>query len=107
MGLLAAALLAQLPGGWPLALVVALVPGVATLLRRSASLHPILIAAVLIPVSTYLAAAAGSGSFTLPFGHILDLCAALAIGATLTVLAYAPTQRERLGPRGRAGFRLR
>lgn len=107
MGLLAGAVLARLPGGLLLGAVVALTPLAAMLLRRSVSFHPILVAGVLIPVATYLAAVAGSGSFTLPFRHPLDLCAALLIGATLSVLAYAPTQRERLGPRGRAGFRIR
>lgn len=106
-GILAGALLAKLPGGFPLGAVVALAPAVAALVRRAVPVHPMLAAIVLIPAFSYLAAAAGSGSLALPFSHPLDLCAALAIGATLSVLAYAPIQRERLGPRGRAGFRLR
>lgn len=106
-GILAGAFLARLPGGLLLGVAVALAPPVAVLVRKAARFHPLLVAAVLIPVATYLAAAAGSGSFTAPFRHPLDLCAALAVGATLSILAYAPTQRERLGPRGRAGFRLR
>ncbi len=107
IGLLAGALMMRFPNGALLGLVVAAAPAAAALLRRYTSVHPGLVAAVCVPLATYLASAAGSGSFALPFGHLLDLCAAVAIGATLSVLAYAPTQREQLGPRGRTGFRIR
>lgn len=107
LGLLAGAVLMRLPDSGLLGLFTALVPVVAFLVRRGARLHPILVATALIPISAYLAAVAGSGSFGLPLRHIPDICAGIVIGATLSVLAYAPTQREQLGPRGRAGFRIR
>lgn len=101
-GILAGAVLAWLPGTLPLAAVTALLPVLVTLVRGSLPMRTAGFAVVTIPVATYLAAAAAARSFALPFQYPLDLCAALVIGATLSSLAYAPIQRERLGPRGRA-----
>ncbi len=106
-GLLAGVLLMRYPSSGLLAVATAVMPGIAAAIRAWTSVRPQVIALGALPVATYLASAAGSGSFSLPFGHILDLCAALAIGATLSVLAYAPTQGERLGPRRRTGLRIR
>ena len=106
-GLLAGALLARLPGGFALGLVTAGMPVLAVLARRVTGLHPAVVAPAFFALAAYLAAVAGSGSWTLLLAHPLDACAALAIGATLSALAYAPTQGERLGPGGRPGFRLR
>lgn len=106
-GLIAGALLFRLPGGMWLGIVTALLPLLATLVQRAFSLHPALVAAVLVPVAAYVSGVAGSGGFLTPLLHPLDLCAAVALGATLSAIAYAPTERERLGPRGRAGLRVR
>lgn len=106
-GLLPAAFLAWLPGSTVLALTVALLPAAAWLGRRFTGLRAPAFALGAVPVAAYLTAAAAAGSFALPFRYPLDLCAAVAFGATLCVLAYAPTQRERPGTRGRAGSRIR
>jgi hypothetical protein len=106
-GILAAALLARMPGSGWLALAVLVLPIAVHVVRTYGTLHPALAAAISVPVAAYLSAAAGSGTFTVPFGHLLDLCAAVALGATLSAIAYAPTERERLGPGGRAGLRVR
>jgi|GEM_PF-5550830 len=106
-GLLAGALLFRLPGSVPLALVTAAFPVLALLLQRFVPTHPGVRVGLLLPLAAYAAAGAGSGSLLIPLGHALDLCAAVALGATLGVLTYAPTERERLGPRGRAGLRVR
>lgn len=106
-GLLAGALLFRLPSSGWLALATALLPLLAWYVRGYVALHPVVVTGFFLVVTAYVAAATGSGSFTLPLEHLLDLCVALVIGATLSALAYAPTQRERLGPRGRTGFRIR
>lgn len=106
-GLLAGAVLSKLPHSALLGLTTAAMPVLGSLLKRALPVRPGLAAILAVPAATYLAAAAGSGDWVLPLQHPLDLCTALAAGATLSVLAYAPTQREQLGPRGRAGFRLR
>lgn len=107
VGLLACALIMRLPSGIALGLVTAGMPLLAALTRRYTGLHPAITATVFLLAAIYAAAVAGSSSWTLLFLHPLDLCAALAIGATLSSLAYAPTQGERLGPGGRSGFRIR
>lgn len=106
-GLLAAALVSRLPGGYVLAAVIVLAPALVALARVWTTLHPVLIAAIALPLAAYLSAAAGSGSFAIPLSYPLHLCAAVAAGATLCAIAYAPTERERLGPRGRARLRIR
>lgn len=106
-GVLAAVWLLRMPGGGYLALVVLLAPVLVTLVRQQGTLHPAVVAIFAVPLSAYLSGVAGSGSTTVPLLNFLDLCAAVALGATLSAIAYAPTERERLGPGGRAGLRVR
>lgn len=107
LGLLAGSVLAKLPSSLWLGVVTALAPVVVIQIKRRIRIHPVIVVAGGLIASIYLAAVAGSGSWWVPLGHPLDLCAALVVGATLSALTYASTQREQLGPRGRAGFRLR
>lgn len=106
-GLLAAAYVLHFPGQHWYALGMLALPMIALGVTRLVRVHVLVMASILLSVTAYVMAVAGSHQWTIPTTALLDFCVALALSATLTTVAYASIQRERLGPRGRTGFGIR